>query len=148
MQRVLCHRAGLTEPTAALVLITAFGNGPNLLLRISQPLEKHPVSKYLEPLKLAASQEPLQRCVDTQCAALLESSERPGNRRKKTKQNSESRGFYSSMNTALLSGGMQEAGTVLSPKGAAAGVSPGRTWKWEGCPGSGGAGRLGGGGEV
>lgn len=80
MQRVLCHHAGLTEPTAALVLIRAFGNnGPDPLLRIAQPLEKHPVSKYLEPLKLAASQEPLQSSVDTQCAALQESSQRPGN---------------------------------------------------------------------
>lgn len=40
--------------------------------------KKHPVSKYLEPFKLAALQEPPQRCVDTQCAALLGSSERAG----------------------------------------------------------------------
>lgn len=123
MQRVLCHRAGLTEPTAALVLITAFGNGPNLLLRISQPLEKHPVSKYLEPLKLAASQEPLQRCVDTQCAALLESSERPGNWRKKKNKLRKQRVLFLHEHTPAIRWYAGSWHSVISKRGSGRGLS-------------------------
>lgn len=143
MQRVLYHHAGLTESAAALVLISAFGNGPNLLPRISQPLEKHPISKYLEALKLAALQEPLQRCADTQCAALLESSERPGNCREKRRKLRKQRVLFLHVHTLrpwplrypLV---CRKLAQCYLQKGQRLGVSPGMTWKWEDCAPSGG----------
>lgn len=109
----LHQHAELLEPTAALVQIGAFGSCPRpAALNLSTPQDHH-ISKHLNR-STSGGQGPLRRCVDIQCAVLWEVLKQPSNRQKFTKQRFYPSVYYTLRPARMLSGGMQEAGAVLS----------------------------------